>query len=38
VKEFVKKYASSEAALMKDMPEAYLKLTLLGQAYTGRNS
>ena len=38
VKFFAQKYAQSEAAFVKDVPEAYLRLTLLGEAYTTRNS
>lgn len=38
VKEFVKKYASNEKAFREDVPAAYLKLTLLGQAFVTRNS
>jgi hypothetical protein len=37
-KAFVTKYASSKVAFLEDVPEAYLKLTLLGEAYTTRNS
>jgi len=38
VKVFVQKYASNEGAFLKDVPDAYLRLTLVGQAYTNRNS
>eukprot|EP01041_Mallomonas_annulata_P006885 gene6885-13961_t len=38
VKSFVQKYATNEAAFLKDVPEAYLRMTLLGQEYTTRNS
>ena len=37
-KAFVQKYAGSETAFLKDVPEAYLKMTLLGETGTGRNS
>ena len=36
--ETVKKYAGSSTAFQKDVAEAYLKLTLLGQVYSTRNS
>jgi len=38
LKSYVQKYASNEAAFLKDVPSAYLKLTLLGESYTTRNS
>ena len=38
VMEAAKKYASSQTAFLKDLQESYLKLTLLGQAYSTRNS
>ena len=38
VLEIVKKYAGSKNSFQKDVGEAYLKLTLLGQAYSTRNS
>ena len=38
VKELVKKYAANGKAFKEDVPEAYLKLTLLGQAFMTRNS
>ncbi len=38
VKEFVKKYGTNEKAFKEDVVEAYLKLTLLGQIYSTRNS
>ena len=37
-KAFVQKYAGSETAFLKDVPEAYLKMTLLGETGTNRNS
>jgi hypothetical protein len=37
-KAFIQKYAGSESAFLKDVPEAYLRMTLLGQTGTGRNS
>lgn len=37
-KAFVQKYAGSETAFLKDVPEAYLRMTLLGETGTGRNS
>jgi hypothetical protein len=38
VKVFVQKYATNEAAFLKDVPEVYVKLNLLGQASTNRNA
>lgn len=38
VKTFVQKYAGNEAAFLKDVPEVYLRLTLLGQTSTTRNA
>lgn len=38
ITEVAKKYASSETAFLKDLQEAYLRLTLLGQTYSTRNS
>ena len=37
-KAFVQKYATSETAFLKDVPEAYLRMTLLGETGTNRNS
>ena len=37
-KAFVQKYAGSETAFLKDVPEAYLRMTLLGETGTNRNS
>ena len=36
--EIVKKAAGSDTSFQKDVAEAYLKLTLLGEAYSTRNS
>ena len=38
IKAAVMKYASNEAAFLKNLPDAYLKLTKLGEAYITRNS
>jgi hypothetical protein len=38
VKSYVVKYAGNNSAFLTDLPEAYLKLTLLGESYTTRNS
>eukprot|EP00607_Mallomonas_marina_P001632 CAMPEP_0182432028 /NCGR_PEP_ID=MMETSP1167-20130531/53435_1 /TAXON_ID=2988 /ORGANISM="Mallomonas Sp, Strain CCMP3275" /LENGTH=323 /DNA_ID=CAMNT_0024619057 /DNA_START=110 /DNA_END=1081 /DNA_ORIENTATION=+ len=38
VKTFVQKYATNEGAFVKDVPEAYLRLTNVGQEFTTRNS
>ena len=38
VRAFVSKYAANEPAFLKEVAEVYLKLTLLGEAYTTRNS
>ena len=38
VRAFVQKYAGNGAAFAKEVPEAYLRLSLLGEAYTTRNS
>lgn len=38
VKSLVQKYASNEAAFIKDISDVYLKLTLLGEEYTTRNN
>ena len=38
VKIFVLKYATNPVAFLKEVPEAYLRLSLLGEAYTTRNS
>jgi len=37
-KAFIQKYAGSESAFLKDVPEAYLRMSQLGQTGTGRNS
>ena len=38
IKESFKKYASNKLAFITDLKNAYLKLTLLGEAYSTRNS
>jgi hypothetical protein len=38
LKALAQKYASNQAAFVKEVPEVYLKLTLLGETYTTRNS
>ena len=38
VLEIVKKASGSDTSFQKDVAEAYLKLTLLGEAYSTRNS
>jgi hypothetical protein len=38
IKEILKKYAGNEDAFKKDVSEAYLKMTLLGQTFMTRNS
>jgi hypothetical protein len=37
-KAFVQKYATNQVAFLQDVPEAYLRMTLLGETYTNRNS
>ena len=38
LRSIVMKYATNQPAFIKEVPEAYLRLTLLGEAYTTRNS
>ena len=38
VKAVVSKYASNQPAFVKEVAEVYQQLTLLGEAYTTRNS
>lgn len=38
LKAMAQKYGSNQAAFLKEVPEVYLKLTLLGETYTTRNS
>lgn len=38
IKAYIMKYAGSETAFLKDVPEAYLRMTLLGETGTTRNS
>jgi hypothetical protein len=38
LKAFVLKYSTNSAGFFKDVAEAYTRLTLLGSAYTTRNS
>jgi len=38
VREYVKKYASNEVSFISELQELYQKMTILGEAYSTRNS